>query len=173
MLCLSAEADSDRRVALKRKAEVDPHDSSVENSVMDSLVKSWRDNNNPNDDIGLIFCHYRDQYVASVHETGTDRPVCEEPKTPFLLSRRRPLVSWVSGRLSTDLVARLFGTRRVDINKGDEPFYRCRLVVQEYKKSSRLIIFYGQSTIRSAAKFVDLCNNRRASQRGGTTRCME
>ena len=24
----------------------------------------------------------RDRYVASVHEIGADRPVCEEPKTP-------------------------------------------------------------------------------------------
>ena len=31
----------------------------------------------------LLICQQRDQYVASVHETGTDRPVCEEPKTPF------------------------------------------------------------------------------------------
>ena len=50
---------------------------------MDSLVESWRGNNDPNDEIDLLICQQRDQYVASVHETGADRPVCEEPKTPF------------------------------------------------------------------------------------------
>ena len=79
----SAQADSDRRLALKRKAEGYPHDSEVENTVMDSLVESWRENNDPDDEIDLLICQQRDQHVASVHETGTDRPVCEEPKTSF------------------------------------------------------------------------------------------
>ena len=79
----SAGADSGRRLALKRKSEGDPHDSEVENTVMDSLVESWRENNDPDDEIDLLMCQQRDQYVASVHETGTDWEVCEVPKTPF------------------------------------------------------------------------------------------
>ena len=79
----SAEADSGRRLALKRKSEGDPHDIEVENTVMDSLVESLRENNDPDDEIDLLICQQRDQYVASVHETGTDRKVCEVPKTPF------------------------------------------------------------------------------------------
>ena len=79
----SAETDSNRRLALKRKAEGDPPDSEGENTVMDSLVESWRGHNDPDVEIDLLICQQRDQYVASVHETGTDRPVCEEPKTPF------------------------------------------------------------------------------------------
>ena len=35
----SAEADSDRRPALKRKAEGDPNESEVENTVINSLVE--------------------------------------------------------------------------------------------------------------------------------------
>ena len=42
----------------------------------------------------------------------------------------------------------VFGTRWVDINKGDEnkPFYRSRLVVQEYKRQSDWKSFYSHST---------------------------
>ena len=66
----TAEADADKRIALKRKrkAENDPSDSEVEDSAMKSLADLW---------------HQRGGYVASVCETGGDKPVCEEPKTPF------------------------------------------------------------------------------------------
>ena len=57
----TAEADSDKRVALKRKAEGDRSDSDVEDSAMNSLAELW--------------------HIASVHETSCDKPVCEEPKT--------------------------------------------------------------------------------------------
>ena len=50
---------------------------------MDSLVESWRGNNDPDDESDLLICQQRDQYVASVHETGTVKPVCEEPQIPF------------------------------------------------------------------------------------------
>ena len=60
------------------------------------------------------------------------------------LSRRQELrkfkssVSLVSGNFSTDPVMRSCLTRWVDINSGDEnkPFYRSRLVVQEYKRQA-------------------------------------
>ena len=125
----------------------------------------WREDNDPDDEIELLICQQRDQYVASVHETGTDRPVCEEPKTPFpydecgwnyiddmsgkllnntlvekarteeILVIREPGVWEVVDRSRGEVV---FGTRWVDINKGDKnkPFYRSRLVVQENKRQA-------------------------------------
>ena len=69
----SAEADSDRRLALKRKAEGDPSDSEVENTVMNSLAEWWRDNSDPDSETDLLIFQQRDRYVASVHETGTDK----------------------------------------------------------------------------------------------------
>ena len=41
------------------------HDFEVENTVMDSLVESWRGNNDPDSEIDLLICQLRDQYVAS------------------------------------------------------------------------------------------------------------
>ena len=64
----TAKADADKRIASKRKAENDPSDPEVEDSAMNSLADLW---------------HRRDRYVASVRETGGDKPLCEEPKTPF------------------------------------------------------------------------------------------
>ena len=57
----TAEADSDKRVALKRKAEGDPSDPEVEDSAMNSHSELW--------------------HIACVHENSGDKPVCEEPKT--------------------------------------------------------------------------------------------
>ena len=141
----SAEADSNRRLALKRKVEGDAHDSEMENTVVDSLVESWRGNNDPDDEIDLLIC---------VHETGTDRPVREEPKTPFPYDECGwDYIDNTSGKLLNDTLVEkartqeiavirelgvwevvdrprgevVFGTRWVDI-KGDEnkPFYRSR-----------------------------------------------
>ena len=59
----------------------------------------------------------------------------------------------------------VFGTRWVDINKGDEnkPFYLPQSVGRTgVQTSSWLVIFYSHSTTGGTAKFVDLCNNRRA-----------
>ena len=100
-----------------------------------------------------------------MHETGGDKPVCEEPKTLFphdwcgwdyiddtsgkLLNNTlvekagaeeisviRELGVWEFADRPRDEV--VFGTRWVDINKGDEnkPFYRSRLVVQDYKRQA-------------------------------------
>ena len=82
----SAEADSERRLALKRKAEGDLDDSGdpeVEDSVMNSHAKSWHRENDPYYEVDLLILQQRDCHVASVHETGGDKPVCEEPETPF------------------------------------------------------------------------------------------
>ena len=116
----------------------------------------------PDGEVDLHILQQRDRYLTSVHETGADKPVCEEPKTPFPydecgwgciddtsgkllnnthLPRRQELrnyrsfVNLVSGKLSPHHDEVVFGTRQVDINKGEEnkPFYRSRLVVQEYK----------------------------------------
>ena len=106
----------------------------------------------------------RDRYVASVHETSGDKPVCEEPKTllPYdecgwdyiddtsgkllnntLVEKARAEEISVIRELGVwEVVDRprdeVFGTRWVDINKGDEhkPFYRSRLVVQEYTRQA-------------------------------------
>ena len=53
----TAEADADKRIAVKRKrkAENDPSDSEVEDSAMNLLADLW---------------HRRDRYVASVRDTS-------------------------------------------------------------------------------------------------------
>ena len=150
---------------LKRKAENDPSDSEVEVSAMNSLSELWHREDDPDSEVDLLIFQQRDRYVASVHETGGDKPVCEEPKTPFpynecgwdyiddtsgkLLNNTlvekaraeeisviRELGVWKVVDRSHDEV--VFGTRWVDIIKGDEhkPFYRSRLVVQEYKRQA-------------------------------------
>ena len=50
---------------------------------LDSLAEWWHEEDEPDDEIDLLLLQQRDRYLASVHQTGTDRPVCEEPKTPF------------------------------------------------------------------------------------------
>ena len=45
----------------------------------------------PTTKLTCSFLQQRDCYVASVHETGGDKPVCEEPKTPFLYDERMGL----------------------------------------------------------------------------------
>ena len=133
----------------------------VEDSVMNSLAKSWH----PDDDVDLLILQHRDSYVASVHETGSDKPVCEEPKTPFPYDECGwDYIDDTSGKLLDNTLVEkarieelpvirelgvwevvdrpcdevVFGTLWVDINKGDEtkPFYRSRLVVQEYKRQA-------------------------------------
>ena len=46
---------------------------------MNSLAKLWHRENDPDSEVDLLIL----QHVASVHETGGDKPVCEEPKTPL------------------------------------------------------------------------------------------
>ena len=79
----TAEADADKRIALKRKAENDPSDSEVEDPAMNSLVELWHREDDPDSEVDLLILQQRDRYVASVHETGGDKPVCEQPKTHF------------------------------------------------------------------------------------------
>ena len=156
-----AEADSERRLALKRKAEGDldgPNDPQMEDPLMNSLAKLWHRENDPDDEVDLLILQQRDRYVASVHETGGDKPVCEEPKTPFpydecgwdyiddtsLVEKARAKeISVIRGLGVWEAVDRpsdevVFGTRWVDINKGEEtkPFHRSRLVVQEYERQA-------------------------------------
>ena len=68
-----------------RKRHDDSGNPEVEDSVMNSLAMSWHRENDPDDEVDLFILQQRDNYVASVHETGGDKPVCEEPKTPFTL----------------------------------------------------------------------------------------
>ena len=67
---------SARHLALRRKAEGEPDDSGnheVEDSVMNSLARSWHRENDPDDEVDLLILQQRDDYVASVHETGGDK----------------------------------------------------------------------------------------------------
>ena len=164
----SPEPDSKRQLALKRKAECDLDDSGdpeMEDSVMNSLAKLFgTKKTTPTTKLTCSFCNSRDCYVASVHETGGDKPVCEENKTPLpydecgwdhiddtsskllnntLVEKARAEEISVIRELVWEVVDRpcdevVFGTRWVDINKRDEtkPFYRSRLVVQEYKRQA-------------------------------------
>ena len=42
----------------------------------------WHREDDPDGEVDLLILQQRDRYVASVHETRGDKPVCEEPKTP-------------------------------------------------------------------------------------------
>ena len=81
--CRNCKADADNRIALNRKAENDPSDSEVEDSVMNSFAELWHREDDPHSEVDLLIFQQRDRYVSSVHETGGDNPVFEEPKTPF------------------------------------------------------------------------------------------
>ena len=144
----SAEADSDRRLALKRKAEGDPNDSEVENTVMNSLAELRHENNDHDGEIDLLTCQQRDQYVASVHETGTDRPVCEQPKTPFPHDEcGRAYIDDTSGKLLNNTL--------VEKARTEETPVICELGESVgrtgVQTSSRLAIFYSDSTIGGTA----------------------
>ena len=69
-----AETDPDKRIAVKRRAEGDPSDSEVEDSVMNLLANLWDQENDPDSEMDLLIFQQRDHYVASVHTTGTDKP---------------------------------------------------------------------------------------------------
>ena len=49
-----AETDPDKRTAVKRKAEGDPSDSEVEDSVMNSFANLWDQENDPDSEIDLL-----------------------------------------------------------------------------------------------------------------------
>ena len=136
---------------------------------MNSLSELWHREDDPDSEFDLLILQQRDCYAASVHETGGDKPVCEEPKTPFLYGECGwDFIDDTSGKLLNNTrvekaraeeisvirelgvleVVRpcdevVFGTRWVDINKSDEhkPFYRSRLVVQEYKGQADWSLF--------------------------------
>ena len=117
----------------------------MEDSVMNSLAELWHREDAPDGEVDWLIFQQRDRYVASVHEAGADKPVCEEPKIPcpydecgwdFIddtsgkllkkhLSRRRGLRKfWSFVNLVSEVVDRpldevVCGTRWVDINKGD------------------------------------------------------
>ena len=131
---------------------------------MNSLAELWHREDDPDSEVDLLIFQQRDRYVASVHETGGDKPVCEEPKTPFPYGECGwDFIDDTSGKVlsntrvenaraeETSVIRELgvwevvvdrprdevvFGTLWVDINKGDEtkPFHRSRLVVQEFQR---------------------------------------
>ena len=50
---------------------------------MNSLAELWHREDDPDREVGLLIFQQRDRNYASVRGTGGDKPVCEEPKTPF------------------------------------------------------------------------------------------
>ena len=72
--------DADKRIALKLEAENDPSNSEVEDSAMNSLAELWHREDDPDSEVDLLIFQQRDRYVASMHETGGEKPVCEEPR---------------------------------------------------------------------------------------------
>ena len=50
---------------------------------MNSLAELWHREHETDGEVDLLLLQQRDRNVASVHETGGDKPVCEEPKTLF------------------------------------------------------------------------------------------
>ena len=107
-----------------------------------------------------------------MHEIGGDKAVCEGSKTPFLYDECGwDYIDDTSGKLLNNTLVEkaraeefsvirevgvwevvdkqcdevVFGTRWVDINKGDEtkPFFRSRPVVQEYKRQADWSFFTG------------------------------
>ena len=114
--------------------------------MRNSLAKLWHPENDPDDEVDLLIFQQRYCYAASVHETGGEKPVFEEPKTPFphdecgwdyiddtsgkllnntLVEKARAEEISVIRELGVgEVVDRprdevVFGTRWVDINKGD------------------------------------------------------
>ena len=165
----TVKADADARKALKRKAENDPSDSEVEDSAMNSLAELWHREDDPDSEVDLLIFQQRDRHVASVHETGGDKLVCEEPETPFRYDERGwDYIDDTSGKLLNNTLVEkaraeetsvireigvwevvdrprdkvVFGTRWVDINKGDEHKSFCRSRLEKFKRqadwSSRL-----------------------------------
>ena len=173
----SAEADSNRRLALKRKFEGDPHDSEVEKTVMDLLVESWRGNNDP---MMRLICssvssviNTLQAYTRLVRTGQCVRMTSVDGSTPTtrlascsttLLSRSRGLrrfwsfVSWVSGRLLTDPLARsclahggLTSTRVMKTSPSAAVGCLCRNT--NVKPFGR---FYSHSTIGCPRGFADI-----------------
>ena len=145
------------------KINMQLHGDLLEDSAMNSLAELCHREDDLDGEVDLLILKLRDRCVTSVHQSGTDRPVCEEPKIPFPYDEcgwdciddtsGNPLNNTLVEKARADEISVIrelgvwevvdtpqdevvFGTRWVDINKGDEnkPFYHSRLVVQEYKR---------------------------------------
>ena len=62
--------------------------SNVETDSPEPSKTSWSSSlespeDDPDDEVDSLIWQQRDRYLACVHQTRTDKPVCEEPKTPF------------------------------------------------------------------------------------------
>ena len=114
----TAEADSDKRIALKRKAEGDPSDSEVEDSSMNSLAELWHREDNPDGEVELLMamtsrCVRSTRHLShTMSADGITLTTRLESCSTTHLSRRqerrkfRSLVNLVSGRWLTDTVTR-------------------------------------------------------------------
>ena len=50
---------------------------------MNSLAEWWHREDDPDSEVHFVIFQQRDRHDISVHETGGEKPVSEEPKTPF------------------------------------------------------------------------------------------
>ena len=96
-------------------------------------------------------------YIEDTSGKLLNNTLVEKARTEKISVIRELCVWEVVDRPRNEVV---FGTRWVVINKGDEhkPFYRSRLVVQEYKRQAEWSFFTAAPPLE-AAKFVDLCND--------------
>ena len=145
---------------------------------MDSLTEWWHEEDEPDDESDLLFLQQRGPFLASVHQTGVGRPVCEEPKKLFPYDECGwDFIDDMSGKLLNDTLVEkaraeeiavihqlgvwevvdrphdevVYGTRWVDVNKGneDKPYYRSRLVVQEYERKAEWAFFNATSPLEA------------------------
>ena len=176
----TAKAEAVKRIALKRKAENDPSDSEVEDSAMNSLADLWHREDDPDSEVELLIFQQRDRHVASVQETGGDKPVCKEPKTPFPFDECGwDYIDDTSGKLlNNTLVAKaraeeISVIRKLGVWEVVDSLVRAELTSTKMTNTNRssgvgwlckstndkqIGHFHSRSTARGSAKFVDLCN---------------
>ena len=80
----TVEVDSDKRIALKRKAEGDPSESEMEDSVMNSLAESWHREDDPT--VKLI-CSSFSSVIAALQACMRLAPTSQRVKSPGHCSR--------------------------------------------------------------------------------------
>ena len=144
--------------------DTETHHERARDGGLGALACWWADDEDTDqeEELNLLLLRMREDYVMSVHAEAKEQPVCEEPAAPYSYDDCGwDFIDDTSGKyLNTTLVQKarseeievinemgiwevidrpldvvVYGTRWVDINKGDEsqPYYRSRLVVQEFR----------------------------------------
>ena len=121
-----------------------------------------------------------------MHKTSGDKLVCEEFKTPFPYDERGwDYIDGTGGKLLNNTLVEkarageisvtreigvwevvdtyrdkvVFGTRWVDINKGDEHRPFCRSRLEEFKRQADCSFFAASPPLRALRSFFVLCHN--------------